>query len=63
LQRAVKGGSKTLDDLVRIALQSGLNFGEKSPARVIHFNLVNLKNAGLIDREDDLWKPIEKEGE
>jgi hypothetical protein len=55
LQRALKAGPKTLDDLVRVAHQAGINFGEKSPARVIHFNLVNLKNSKIIDRDGDLW--------
>jgi len=61
LQRAIKAGPKSLEDLVRIAHHSGINFGERSPARVIHFNLVNLKNAGLLNREDNLWKLVEKD--
>ena len=60
LLRAIKAGPKTLEDLVRIAHQTGINFGEKAPARVIHFNLLNLKNAGLIDRDDDLWTIADK---
>ena len=60
LQRALKASPKTLDELVQIALHSGINFGEKSPARVIHFNLLNLKNARLIDREGEAWKIVER---
>jgi hypothetical protein len=56
LQRAIKSSPKTLDELVRIAHQAGIDFGEKSPARVIHFNLVNLKNSKIIDRDGELWK-------
>jgi hypothetical protein len=60
LQRALQVAPRTLDDLVRIVLHSGINFGEKSPARVIHFNLLNLKNAGLIDRNNDMWRLVER---
>ncbi len=60
LQRALQASPRTLDDLVRIVLHSGINFGEKSPARVIHFNLLNLKNAGLITRDDDTWRLVER---
>jgi hypothetical protein len=55
LQRAIKSGPKTLDELVRISHQAGIDFGEKSPARVIHFNLVNLKNSKTVDRDGELW--------
>jgi len=56
LQRAIKSSPRTLDELVRITHQAGINFGEKSPARVIHFNLVNLKNSKIIDRDGELWR-------
>ncbi len=49
---------RDLDDLVHLALQQGFNFGSKSPARVLHFNLLNLKNSGLIEKEGDKWKSI-----
>jgi hypothetical protein len=50
--------SCALNDLVGLALSHGFNFGTKSPARVMHFNLLNLKNAGLIEKEGDKWKSI-----
>ena len=36
------------------------NFGEKSVARVLHFNLLNLKNAGIIEREGEKWKLVKR---
>jgi hypothetical protein len=47
---------RALDDLVHLALNGGFNFGTKSPARVLHFNLLNLKNSGLLEKEGDKWK-------
>jgi hypothetical protein len=61
LTRALKAEPRTLADLVRIALHSGINFGEKAPSRVIHFNLLNLKNAGVINRDGDAWKIVDRD--
>ena len=45
-----------LDELVSLALNHGFNFGTKSAARVLHFNLLNLKNSGLLEKEGEKWK-------
>jgi hypothetical protein len=61
LQRAIRSSPKTLDELVRITHQAGINFGEKAPARVIHFNLVNLKNSKIIERDGERWTVVDKQ--
>jgi hypothetical protein len=60
LQKALKSGPMELAELVQAAHAAKVNFGEKAPARVVHFNLLNLKNAGLIARENDKWRLIER---
>lgn len=60
LVNEIKTGEKTTEQLTELALRAGFNFGEKSPSRVIHFDLLNLKNAGLIELSENLWKYIEK---
>ena len=60
LQKLLKDGPKKLDELVKGAHDAKVNFGEKAPARVVHFNLLNLKNAGLIERDGETWKLIDK---
>jgi hypothetical protein len=57
LQTELANGPKSSEGLVNAAQRSGgFDFGEKSAARVIHFNLLNLKNSGLVDKEGELWK-------
>lgn len=45
-----------LESLVTGAISAGFNFGTKSPARVLHFNLLNLKNSGLVEKDGEKWK-------
>ena len=51
-------GALSLEELLTLAHGQGFNFGVKSPARVLHFNLLNLKNSGLIEKEGDKWKSV-----
>jgi hypothetical protein len=56
LLRQLRAEAQTTDELTEKALQSGFNFGDRSPARIIHFNLLNLKNAGMVELSGDVWK-------
>lgn len=49
--------SRSLSELLTAAKERDFPFGEKSPARVLHFALLALKNRGWVERtEDGLWK-------
>jgi hypothetical protein len=62
LTKAIKTEPRKLGDLVRIALHAGINFGEKNPSRVVHFNLLNLKNASVIEQDEDgAWKIVDRD--
>lgn len=52
----LRSGPKMLNQFVEAAHRSGFNFGEKSALRVLHFNLLNLKNAGAVEKEGETWK-------
>jgi hypothetical protein len=56
LQTILRNGSKTLDQIVSQAQEVGISFGDKAPARVLHFNLLNLKNGGMIEKDGEAWK-------
>jgi hypothetical protein len=52
----LQSGPKTLAQFVEAAQRNGFNFGEKSALRVLHFNLLNLKNAGVAEKEGEAWR-------
>jgi hypothetical protein len=56
IQKQLSAGVKTADELVDLAQKHGFDFGEKSARRVLHFNLLNLKNSGMIEKEGEAWK-------
>jgi hypothetical protein len=60
LQEQLNQGPKSLDQLV-IAVRDGhFDFGGKSIARALHFHLLNLKNSGLIEKNDKGWKLVDR---
>ena len=54
LQRSTKG--LTIEDFKEAAKTSSLNFGEKSPGRVIHWALVGMAQGGFVEKQNDLWQ-------
>ena len=56
LQEQLNQGPRTLDQLVIAARDRQFDFGEKSVARTLHFHLLNLKNSGLIEKDEDSWR-------
>jgi hypothetical protein len=57
----LRSGPKMLNQLVDAAHRNGFDFGEKSALRVLHFNLLNLKNAGTVEKEGEAWRLAEKD--
>jgi hypothetical protein len=54
-------GDKSLKVLGEEAKQANLLSGKKYPSRSLHFALVALKNAGLVDKTDGVWRLKHKE--
>jgi DNA-binding transcriptional ArsR family regulator len=61
LQKQLKTGPQSLEQLVVAIRESGFDFGTKSAARTIHFHLLNLKNSGLVEKDGDNWKMRDRE--
>ena len=59
------GAPQGLTYLKKLATDMGVDFGDKSPGRVLHYALVGLKERGLVRRTDtDEWELIhEKDSE
>lgn len=62
IQERLRTESLTLDQLVDAVLANGFAFGDKSVRRVLHFNLLNLKNSGLIEKDGEAWKLVPRPG-
>jgi hypothetical protein len=48
--------SMTVNDLKTAASNAGIDFGEKSPGRVLHWTLVAKSRSGLVEKVGGKWR-------
>ncbi|HWY20231.1 MAG TPA: hypothetical protein VNX26_03365 [Candidatus Acidoferrum sp.] len=48
--------SVTVNDLKSAAEKAGIDFGEKSPGRVIHWTLVAKQRSGIVEKVNGKWR-------
>jgi hypothetical protein len=51
------GRPRSLEDLKRLAVERGVQFGEKNPGRVLHFALLGMAQSGAVEMVDKgVWR-------
>jgi hypothetical protein len=53
--------SLTVTDLKAAAKNAGLDFGEKSPGRVLHWALVGKMRSGVVEKVGGKWRLVEED--
>jgi hypothetical protein len=46
----------TVDDFKTAATKAGLDFGKRSPGRVLHWSLVAKARSGVVEKENGKWR-------
>jgi len=50
-----------LDELKAAAVKAEIDFGERSPGRVLHYALVGMAQNGSVEKHDEKWRIKEKD--
>ena len=53
IQRVLKGGAKTKQEVANVLSEEGFDFGGKAPARVVHLTISNMRRHGTVEQASD----------
>ena len=53
IERLLKGGAKTKQELAQVLGSEGFDFSGKAPARVVHLTVSNMRRHGTVEQASD----------